>query len=66
MYKNQSTDIYKFFYKNNLKLFQIYILICLEYNFVTEMIFDIEDCNIYDKRYETNKTQTKHFIYLNV
>jgi site-specific DNA-adenine methylase len=66
MYKTKSTDIYKFFSKHDLKAFQCHMLICLELNFVTELIFDIEDANIYDKRYEgTQHLKTKHFIYYN-
>ncbi|KAJ1476284.1 S-adenosyl-L-methionine-dependent methyltransferase [Baffinella frigidus] len=65
MYKNKSTDIYKFFSKNDLKAFQSHMLICLELNFITELIFDIEDLNIYDKTYEAVRSKTKHFIYYN-
>ena len=66
MYKTKSTDIYKFFSKHDLTLFSCHMLICLELNFVTELIFDIEESNIYDKTYETwQQIKTKHFIYYN-
>ena len=65
MYKTKSTDIYKFFSKHDLTLFSRHMLICLELNFVTELIFDIEESNIYEKTYEACHTKTKHFIYYN-
>ena len=65
MYTTKSTDIYKFFSKHDLKAFQSHMLICLESNFVNELIFDIEESNIYEKIYESGpRIRTKHFMYI--
>jgi hypothetical protein len=68
MYKSSSDNIYSYFAKNDLKNFESKLLICIEKNFITDLIFDNENDNIitYDKIYANgNKKKTKHLIYFN-
>ena len=68
MYKSSSDNIYSYFAKNDLKNFESKLVICIEKNFITDLIFDNENDNIitYDKKYANgNKKRTKHLIYFN-
>lgn len=64
-YKNFNTNIYEFFFNNNIKQFKAKLIFILENNWIIKLLFNGEKSFIYDKQYQITKKQTNHIIISN-
>lgn len=68
-YLNTNVNIYEYFNNNNIKNFECKILLCLESNWIIQLLFKetIKDNNklTYEKMYQMSKRKTKHIIITN-
>jgi hypothetical protein len=64
-YKNFNTNIYEFFFNNNIKQFKAKLILILENNLIIKLLFKDEKLFIYDKQYQISKKQTSHIIISN-
>lgn len=64
-YKHFNTNIYEFFFNNNIKQFKAKLILILENSWIIKLLFKDEKSFIYDKKYEISKKQTSHIIISN-
>lgn len=64
-YKNFKTNIYEFFFNNNIKQFKAKLILILENNWIIKLLFKNEKSFIYDKLYQVSKKRTSHIIISN-
>jgi site-specific DNA-adenine methylase len=64
-YQNFNTNLYEFFFDNNIKQFKAKIILILENNWIIKLLFKNEKSFIYNKQYQISKKQTNHIIISN-
>jgi hypothetical protein len=64
-YQNFNTNIYEFFFNNNIKQFKAKLILILENTWIIKLLFKDEKAFIYDKFYQISKKQTNHIIISN-
>jgi hypothetical protein len=64
-YKDFNTNIYEFFFNNNIKQFKAKLILMLENNWIIKLLFKNEKSFVYDKNYSLTKKQTNHIIISN-
>jgi hypothetical protein len=64
-YVDPSINIYEYLSENDILNEKAKIILCLEKNWIINILFKGKNIIEYDKKYETNKRKTKHIIITN-
>lgn len=64
-YKYFNTNIYEFFFNNNINQYKAKLILILENNWIIRLLFKDKKSFTYDKQYQPSKKQTSHIIISN-
>ena len=64
-YKDAKVNIYEYLFNNKIENMKASLLLCLEKNWIIEMLFNGQIKKEYGKKYESSKKHTTHFIISN-
>lgn len=64
-YYEKNINIYEYLHNNNINKENSKIILCLEKNWIIELLFKDNKFIEYDKLYQMNKKKTKHIIIIN-
>lgn len=66
LYTNkQNCNIYEYLHKNDIKKEKAQIILCLENNWIIQLLFNKHTKKLYDKKYEMSKKKTQHVVITN-
>jgi hypothetical protein len=64
-YQDPKTNIYEYLYNNDIDKESCKILLCLEKNWIIQLLFKNKNILEYDKKYQPSKKDTKHLLIKN-
>jgi hypothetical protein len=64
-YDSDDTNVYEYFYNNNISSYNAYLILVLEDNWIIKLLFKNDIKFIYDKTYAPSKKKTQHIIITN-
>ena len=64
-YNESNVNVYEYFFYNKINTFESKILLCLEKNWIIELLFNNFIKSEYNKKYQPSKKNTMHLLISN-